>query len=112
MALKWRCILSVEKILTSYEEIDEALLQPGDVAFDIKPDLPLGHYRWNGERFDPADLGQVWYTPAGPDSWYAIFRALVHLQQQGIANFPPPVKLWMRYYYDAFKRPNDPAPPA
>lgn len=110
MAMKWKCVLDAESTLTGYAEVDEATLRPTDVAFDAKPDLEPGKYRWNGERFDPANLGQVWFTPAGPDSWYAVFRALAYLQKQGIADFPAPVKLWLKYYYNAFKRPGDSDP--
>lgn len=108
MAMKWKCLLDPDKILTGYQQLDETLLQPGDVAFDVKPDLAPGFFRWNGERFDPAHLGQAWYTPPGPDSWYAVFRALAYLQRNfpGV-DFPPPVKQWLKYYYDSFKRVGD-----
>jgi len=112
MAMGWKCNLDPLKILTSYSNVDDSTLQAGDVWFPEKPDLPLGHYRWNGEQFEPANLGQVWYTPPGPDSWYAFFRALVHIQKNTAVDFPPPVKQWMRYYFNAFRRQNDPDPDA
>lgn len=111
MVMKWRCNVDSDNVLQSYEEIDESIAAPGDVLFDTKPDLAEGRYRWNGERFDPVDLGQTWFTPQGPDSWYAIYRALMHLQEQGIVDFPPPVKVWLRYYGRSFKRPGDPQLP-
>lgn len=111
MALKWKCILSADNILIDYVQVDASTLQSGDVAFDDKPDLEYGRYRWNGEQFELAQSGQ-WFVPDGPDAWYAMFRALVYLQTLPQVDFPAPVKLWLRYYYQSFKRPNDPDPGA
>jgi hypothetical protein len=110
MAKKCRCLIDNQGVLTGYEEVEEADLPADAVAFDVRPDLDPGKYRWNGERFDPVNLGQAWYTPDGPDSWYAVFRALMALQKQGVIDFPAPVKMWLKYYHRAFQRPDDPDP--
>jgi hypothetical protein len=112
MAMKWKCVLDEKSILTGYEEVDETQLPADAVAFDVKPDLEPGHYRWNGLRFESCDRGKYWYTPDGPDAWYAVFLALAALQKQGVINFPQPVKLWLRYYFRSFGRPDDQDPGA
>ncbi len=113
MVMKTKIDLDSENILIGYTPIDSADVQPGDVVFDVQPDLPFGNYRWNGERFDPVNLGRAWHTPEGPDAWYAMFRALEYLQREhSDINFPEPTKEFMRYYYNSFRRTGDPKPPA
>ena len=114
MALVWRCLLDTENALTGYEQVDDTVLQPNDVWFVDKPDLPVDvpRYRWNGERFDPIRLGDKWSTPGAADAWYAVFRALGYLQKNTAADFPAPVKQWLRYYYLSFARDTDEDPTA
>lgn len=111
MTMKWKCVICSEGVLTGYEEVDDSTLQPNDIAFDVKPDLEPGQYRWNGEAFEIANRGQ-WFVPDGPDAWYAVFRALVHIQRNTAIDFPAPVKVWLKYYYNNFKRPGDTDPEA
>lgn len=107
----YKCVLNQDGILTGYLEIEDSEVQPGDITFTQCPDLDPGRYRWNGEMFEPASQGQ-WFVPEGPDSWYAVFRALMYLQGRGGIDFPAPVKQWLRYYYRSFRRQGDPDPGA
>lgn len=103
--MKWRCDLDASRILRGYTQIQNNEVQPGDVVFQDKPDLPRGEYRWNGEMFVPAKAPTP-FTPDGPDPWYAMYRLCRRLEKQNIINLPNPVKVWMDYYRRSFT--NDP----
>lgn len=96
----WKCIINPEYVLTGYEEVEVA--QPGDVAFEEKPDLPTdGQYRWDGEKFVPVKLNRG-LAPDGPDPWLAFYRLCRRLERQNIINIPAPTKIWMEYYRKGF----------
>jgi hypothetical protein len=106
MAMTWKCILDNASVLTGYQQIDTAAVQPGDVCFVVKPDLTPGEYRWNGEMFVAAH-GNKMYAPDGPDAWFAMYRLCRRLEKQNVINLPAPTKQWMDYYRQSFT--NDPA---
>lgn len=99
--MTWKCLLNLESVLIGYEEIDPAAVQPGDVVFDEKPDLPMGQYRWDGEKFVPITLLRG-LSPDGPDPWFAFYRLCRRLEKQNVVNIPAPTKLWMEYYRKSF----------
>jgi hypothetical protein len=139
MTQRWKVTIDNQGVLITGPVLTETMsLVAGanDLFFDVKPDLTPGQYRWNGEAFDPVNLGQVWNTPTGPDSWYAVFRAMSAIQNIGnkvditkvqslavspfekevasvikaMANhmdFPAPVKTWLKYYYRSWGRSTD-----
>lgn len=97
-----KCTLDVAGILIGYiVDPDPATVQPGDVTFDHQPDLELGKYRWDGEKFVPANQ-RTGFTPDGPDAWFAFYRLCRRLEKQNIINIPAPTKVWMEYYRKAF----------
>jgi len=103
--MKWRCDLDVARILIGYTQIEDAAVQPGDVVFDTKPDLPLGEYRWDGEKFVPARNARA-LSDDGPDFFVAMYRLCRRLEKANVINMPAPTKSWMEYFRKGFT--NDP----
>jgi hypothetical protein len=130
MAMKWKCLLNASGVLGGYEQVDEATLAPGDLAFDTKPDLDVpGKYIWNGESFFPVRK-QHPFIPDGPDPWDAVVYAMARAQLnykalqdmlailkqlpalQGVPEFqaleikdiPKPCAQFLKYYRDTIMR--------